>query len=101
MQVDGFGNLITNITRQMFEDARRGRSFNIMARGSKYRISKIDSLYAQDVEDLSLHADLQDGGGELLALFGSSGLLELAMRWGHASNMLHVRVTDPIRIEFR
>lgn len=101
MQVDGFGNLITNISKQMFEDLRRGRSFSIMVRGARYRITKIDTLYAEELEDLSLDADLQGGGGELLALFGSSGLLELAMRWGHASNMLHVRVTDPIRIEFR
>ncbi len=38
--------------------------------------------------------------GEMLALFGSSGLLELAINEGSAKDLLGLRIKDIIRIEF-
>ena len=102
MHVDSFGNLITNISRQMFDEFGYGRPFTILVRGRQHSIRQISTLYEdQMIDNIRLRADLIERGGVLLALFGSSGHLEVAQRWGHASNMLHVRVTDPIRIEFR
>jgi S-adenosylmethionine hydrolase len=38
--------------------------------------------------------------GELTALFGISGYLEIAINQGNASKLLGLRMRDPIRIEF-
>jgi S-adenosyl-L-methionine hydrolase (adenosine-forming) len=86
--IDGYGNAITNITTRHFEQLGETRPFMIEF-GTKYAIDHISNNY-NDVPD-----------GEIVALFNSSGNLEIAMNKGNASNLLGLKVRAVVRIEFQ
>jgi S-adenosylmethionine hydrolase len=66
--IDHFGNLITNITRELFDSVGKGRPFGISIRGSqKFAISGISTDYS-----------VVGHGQNYLAIFNSSGVLEIA-----------------------
>jgi S-adenosylmethionine hydrolase len=66
--IDHFGNIITNINRELFDFVGKGRSFNISVRGSlKFAISTISTDYS-----------VMGRGQNYLAIFNSSGVLEIA-----------------------
>jgi S-adenosylmethionine hydrolase len=88
IHVDSYGNVITNITRELFDSVGQGRKFQISLRRSDYNIDEISRHY-NDVPE-----------GEKLALFGFSGQLEIAMNKGNAAGLLNMRLNDAIRIEF-
>jgi S-adenosylmethionine hydrolase len=85
--IDSFGNLITNLTREMFEEAGRGEPFEIQLK-SKDVITKITKNY------------IDQGPSSLIALFGHSGYLEIALVRGSAAKLLGLKVSDTIRVEF-
>jgi S-adenosyl-L-methionine hydrolase (adenosine-forming) len=72
--IDNFENVIVNITREAFEEQRRGRSFRITFKRDEV-IEKISETYA-DVPE-----------GEKLALFNSGGYLEIAINKGNAAGL--------------
>jgi hypothetical protein len=72
--IDHFENVVVNITRDDFEEQRRGRSFKIVFKRDEV-IDKISESYA----------DVQDG--EKLALFNSAGYLEIAINKGNAAGL--------------
>lgn len=72
--IDNFENVIVNITREEFEEQRRGRSFKIVFKRDEV-IDKISDNYA-DV-----------GEGEKLAMFNSAGYLEVAINKGNAAGL--------------
>jgi S-adenosylmethionine hydrolase len=85
--IDSYGNVTSNIDRKLFDQIGKGRPFVIeLARNSIRRISKEYS----DVPE-----------GEVLALFNSSDLLEIAMRLGKAGGMLNLKLNDSITIRFQ
>ena len=73
--IDHFENIIVNITRDEFEEKRRGRDFMISFRHGD-KIEKISDHYSNVPE------------GEKLALFNSAGYLELAINKGNAAGLL-------------
>ncbi len=73
--IDHFENVIINITREDFEKQRQGRRFTIAFKRDEV-IDKISESYA-DVPE-----------GEKLALFNSSGYLEIAINKGNAAGLL-------------
>ncbi len=73
--IDNFENVVVNITREEFEEQRRGRNFKIVFRRDEV-IDRISETYA-DVPQ-----------GEKLALFNSSGYLEIAINKGNAAGLL-------------
>ena len=75
--MDTYGNVITNIRKQFFEECRRERAFNIYLPGTK--IKKISSNY-DDVPEISP-----------VALFNNSGYLEIAVNKGQAKQLLFPR----------
>ncbi len=85
--IDHYGNLITNITQQQFKEFTKGRPFNIYLRGSEYLIEKISDVYS-DVT-----------AGEVVALFSSSGTIEIAINKGSAKGLLGLKLGDVIRVE--
>ena len=85
--VDSYENVITNISEKLFREVGRGRKFVITFR-SGYEIEAISQAY-KDVDP-----------GEKLALFGTSGNLEIAMNMGNASSLLGLRMRDSVRIDF-
>lgn len=72
--IDNFENVIVNITREDFEQQRRGRSFKIVFKRDEM-IDKISESYA-DVPE-----------GEKLAIFNSAGYLEIAINKGNAAGL--------------
>lgn len=88
MHIDNYGNIITNIEESFFKSFAQHREFMIDFRSGDYDITSI-SQYYNDVPE-----------GEKLALFSSSGLLEIAINKGHAASLLGIKYGDLIRIEF-
>lgn len=77
LHIDRFGNLITNITREDYTQAREkvpGDVFKVAV--GKQEISGLKEYYAQVPK------------GELLALFGSTNFLEIAQSQGSAAKTL-------------
>jgi len=72
--IDNFENIVVNITKDEFEEQRKGRSFKIVFKRDEV-IDKISETYADVVE------------GEKLALFNSAGYLEIAMNKGNAAGL--------------
>jgi Uncharacterized conserved protein len=78
IHIDAFGNAVLNITREQFESARKGRSFQIHLPGNLI-ITKIHQHY----NDVEKH--------EALCIFNSSDYLEIAINRGSASQLLGLR----------
>lgn len=76
--IDNFENVIVNITREQFEEQRRGRSFRIVFKRDEM-IDRISESYA-DVPE-----------GEKLALFNSAGYLEIAINKGNAAGLFGLK----------
>ena len=76
--IDNFENVIVNITREQFEEQRKGRSFRIVFKRDEV-IDRISESYA-DVPP-----------GEKLALFNSSGYLEIAINKGNAAGLFGLK----------
>ena len=72
--IDNFENVIVNITKDEFEEQRKGRSFKIVFKRDEV-IDKISETYADVAE------------GEKLALFNSAGYLEIAINKGNAAGL--------------
>jgi S-adenosylmethionine hydrolase len=94
VHVDTYGNLVTNVRKQLFNEVGKGRTFRIGFGRSEDDITKLHTTYA----DVPM--------GERVAFFGSSGLLEIAVNkgvegsGGGASRLFGVGVSSPVRIEF-
>ena len=73
--IDNFENVIINITKDEFEEQRKGRSFKIVFKRDEV-IDKISETYADVPES------------EKLALFNSAGYLEIAINKGNAGGLL-------------
>ena len=72
--IDNFENVIINITKEEFEEQRRGRSFKIVFKRDEV-IEKISETYADVPES------------EKLALFNSASYLEIAINKGNAAGL--------------
>ena len=86
--IDSYGNAITNISRSLFDRVGAGRDFRIFLQGPYTRIEKISDSY---------------GGvrpGQLLALFNSVNLLELAVFMGSLATLENIGIYDEIQIQF-
>lgn len=87
IHVDNYENVITNITRELFEQTAKQRPF---------------SLYFKrhdPITDLSWHY-FDVPVGESLCLFNSAGYLEIAINLGKASSLLGLGVDDTVQVEF-
>ncbi len=87
--IDSYQNAITNISHDEFENERKSRRFTIYLQSYSYSITAISQSY-NDVE-----------GGELLAIFNSLGLLEIALRDGPVAQLFNLTVNSSILIQFQ
>jgi S-adenosylmethionine hydrolase len=87
IHVDIFQNVITNITKELFNKIQRNRDFTLYFRRNE-SISQLSWHYNEVPE------------GEKLCLFGISNHLEIAINKGNASGLLGMNVGDIVRIEF-
>jgi len=101
--IDNYGNVISNIRKNLFEAYRNGRPFTINARNRK--ISEIHNTYS-DIINFKLEKNQRKGPGDLLALFNSSDYIELAIyksdlnTVGGASSLLGLDYRDTITVNF-
>jgi S-adenosyl-L-methionine hydrolase (adenosine-forming) len=95
IHIDHYGNGITNITEDLFQRVGKDEPFTIYFRRKEYYIDEISHAYG-DVPE-----------GEKLALFNSSGYLEIAINkgvsgnGGGANSLLGLHLNDVVRIEFQ
>lgn len=85
--IDRYENVITNISESLFFEMVQKKAFSILLRAGKYQIKKIHTSYSDVVE------------GELVAIFGSENMLEIAQNRGRAAGLLGIQVDDVVRIE--
>ena len=74
--VDNYGNVITNITRKLFQEVGKSRAFTIFARNIKFK--KVVETYGEAI-DFSTPKEKRDEDGKKIALFNSADHLELAI----------------------
>ena len=86
--VDSYKNAITNISRELFDRIGNGREFRIFVQSKHYVINRINRRYNESPP------------GELLAVFNTAGLLEIAIRNGNAAGLLKLNTNSTIRVEF-
>jgi len=87
--IDSYRNAFTNINRELFERIGKGRPFELFIQSNHYRINRINSWYSET------------SSGEILALFNSLNLLEIAIHGGNAAELLNLSLNSTIRIKFK
>lgn len=87
IHIDHYENVITNLTRELFEKSRNGRSFSIYYKPN------------DPIEMLSKHYG-EVSPGETMAWFNAAGHLEIAINMGKASSTLHLFANETIQIDF-
>jgi hypothetical protein len=83
--VDAFGNLITNLSSLVYGPLMEDRPIRIQGKG--WRIDRITHNYGEGL------------AGQPMALFGSTGFLELAVNQGCAREILGLAPGGPLRID--
>lgn len=86
--IDSYFNAITNVSKDLFDKVGQGRKFEIHVQSQHNKVNTISVNY-NDVD-----------AGELVALFNSAGLLEIAINSGYASQLLNLNNGSSIRIKF-
>lgn len=101
--IDNYGNVVSNITKSLFEDVGKGRHFKITARRAHF--NKIHSHYS-DAINFEIAKDKREEDGKKVAIWNSSGYLELAIyksnptTVGSASSLFGLQFRDAVTINF-
>ena len=86
--IDSYQNIITNISRELFDQVGKGRRFEILVQSNHYKIIRINKTYNET------------SSGELLAVFNAAGLLEIAINKGNIAELLNLGINSNIRVKF-
>ncbi|EDM44789.1 hypothetical protein SCB49_14495 [unidentified eubacterium SCB49] len=101
--IDNYGNVITNITKSLFEKVGKGRAFKITARRAVF--NEIHTHYS-DAINFEQPKDRREEDGKKIALWNSSDYLELAIyksnpsTIGSASTLFGLAYRDSVTINF-
>lgn len=101
--IDNYGNVVTNIKRDFFENIQKGRTFEISARN--YKFKKINHKYS-DVVNFEIPEEKRHDEGRGLVVFNSGGFLEIALyksnttTVGSASSLMGLGVMDAVSVSF-
>ena len=85
--IDNYENVFVNITENVFTSIVKNRKFAVTFRSPNYRINTISKSY-KDVNP-----------GEMLALFSTSGYLEIAICQSKASSLLGLKMDQLVLVE--
>jgi len=102
--IDNFGNVISNITKNIFNTIGKGREFEIIARN--YNFSNIYTKY-NEIVDFNIPIDKRQDDGKRLAIFNSANYLEISLyrsnlkTVGGASSLLGLKYRDNITVRFK
>ncbi len=86
--IDSYQNAITNISSDLFYKVGKNRGFSIFVQTNKNKISQINKTYSETSD------------GDLLAIFNSLNLLEIAIYNGFAAELLGLDTNSTVRINF-
>jgi S-adenosylmethionine hydrolase len=86
--IDSYGNAITNISKEIFDENANNSKFEILINSNLYKSKIVYNSY-KEVEK-----------GEIVCLFNSLGLLEIAIREGNASQLLSLKRKSEIRVKY-
>ena len=89
IHIDSYQNAITNISQELFKRVGNGNAFEIYVQSKYNMINRINKQYNET------------DPGDLLAIFNSSGLMEIAIRNGNAAGLLNLDKNSTIRVEFK
>lgn len=101
--IDNYGNVISNIRRNFFENIQKGRRYDVRARSFKSQV--IYEKYS-DFINFSVVEEKRHDVGTGLAVFNSSGYLEIAVyksnpaTVGSASSLMGLKINDTITVTF-
>ncbi len=101
--IDNFGNVISNISKAVFQSIGKGRPFEIIARN--YKFVQIHDKY-NDIVDFDVPLEKRQDDGKKLAIFNCANYLEISIyrsnlkTVGGASNLLGLDYRDNITIRF-
>jgi S-adenosylmethionine hydrolase len=101
--IDNYGNVVSNITKSLFEEVGRSREFTITARRATFKT--IHKHYS-DAINFNLPPDRREEDGKKLALWNSSNYLELAIyksnpsTVGSASTLFGLEYRDTVTVNF-
>ena len=102
LYIDNYGNVITNITRKLFDKVGKGRKFVMRARTATF--SEIFETYSDAINFNVEKVNREDG--KKLAIFNSGGYIELAIyksnpsTVGSASSLFGLEWRDTVTINF-
>lgn len=102
LYIDNYGNVITNITRKLFDKLGKGRNFVIRARTATF--TEIFETYSDAINFNVEKVNREDG--KKLAIFNSGGYIELAIyksnpsTVGSASSLFGLEYRDTVTINF-
>lgn len=101
--VDNYGNVITNITRKLFNQVGKSRKYTIFARNVKFK--KVYETYS-DAIDFTIPKEKREEDGKKIALFNDAEHLELAiyksnpLSVGSAYNLFGLEYRDSVTVKF-
>ena len=101
--VDNYGNVITNITRKLFNEVGKSRKYTIFARNVKFK--KVYETYS-DAIDFTIPKEKREEDGKKIALFNDAEHLELAiyksnpLSVGSAYNLFGLEYRDSVTVKF-
>lgn len=102
--IDNYGNVISNISKTIFQEIGKGRAYTITARTSNF--NKVYERYS-DAINFDISKDRREEDGKKLALWNSSGYLEIAIyksnpsTVGSASTLFGLKYRDTISVQFK
>lgn len=102
--IDNYGNVISNISKKLFNDIGKGRDFEVVARN--YSFDKIFRKY-NELVNFNIAPENRQDDGKKLAIFNSAGFLEIAIyrsnlkTVGGASSLLGLDYRDTVTIRFK
>ncbi len=104
LYIDNYGNVITNISRKLFESVGKGRNFTITA-----RTANLDEIHETYSDAINFNVEKEKRGeedGKKLAVFNSGGYVELAIyksnpsTVGSAASLFGLQHRDTVTINF-
>ena len=104
--IDHFGNVVTNITREFFEEIAADRKYKILLRQKDFSITDINIIYDHYNEVVQDFSKEVQAFGRTLCLFNAAEFLEVTLYKsnpvvsGGANKLMGLKKGDTITIEF-
>lgn len=103
LYIDNYGNVVTNISRKLFDTTGKGRPYTITARTARF--TEIFETYS-DAINFKIEKEKREEDGKKLAIYNSADYIELAIyksnpsTVGSASTLFGLELRDTITIKF-